>query len=158
MWFFVGPSSSSRNNSSEGLIINVFFNNIVHSIAIQSSKTVRDLKSEIEIRTEVPICRQLIKGWPKFISSPSDSTTLNNLTSSKENNVFLTDLTHEGFDEDVMIVETTTPPVAPSVYQLRIHNTSEGKHYDLNFPPTKTLQEIKQDVYAITRIPARHQR
>jgi hypothetical protein len=118
---------------------------------------VRDLKTEIATRTEVPICRQLIKGWAKFTTTPSDSTTLNNLTTSKENNVFLTDLSQEGFDEEVMIVETTASS-PPTIYQLRIHCLTEGKDYDLNFPPSRTILEIKTDIYAITRIPVRHQR
>lgn len=117
----------------------------------------KDLKTEIQTRTDVPICRQLIKGWSKYTITPSDSTTLNNLTSSKENNVFLTDLSHEGFDDEVMIVETTAS-APPTVYQLRIHYANEAKDYNLNFPPTKTLLDIKNDINALTRIPVRHQR
>lgn len=154
--FFVGPSSS--RNHSEELIFNVYFNSTVHQISIHSSKSVKDLKTEIQTRTDVPVCRQLIKGWSKYTITPSDSTTLNNLTSSKENNVFLTDLSNEGFDDEVMIVETTTPTTAPTVYQLRIHYANEAKDYNLNFPPTKTLLDIKNDINALTRIPVRHQR
>lgn len=151
---FSGPSSS--NDSPEDLIFNVFFSNNVHRIPIQSSKTVRDLKQEIATRTEIPICRQQIKGWSKFVVNPSDSSPLRNLNVSKENNIFLTDLSAEGLlDDEVMIVE---PPPPPTMFQLRIHLMADGKEFDLNFPPTKTILDIKNDMHAITRIPVRHQK
>lgn len=149
-----GPSSS--RDSPEDLFFNVFFSNNVHRIPIQSSKTVKDLKQEIATRTEIPICRQQIKGWSKFVVNPSDSSPLRNLNVSKENNIFLTDLSTEGLlDEDVMIVDPSPPP---SMFQLRIHLVADGKDFDLNFPPTKTILDIKNDMHAITRIPVRHQK
>lgn len=152
--FFAGPSSS--RDSPEDLIFNVSFSNTVHRIPIQSSKTVRDLKQEIAKRTEIPICRQLIKGWSKFVVNPSDSSPLRNLNVSRENNIFLTDLSLEGLlDDEVMIVD---PPPPPSQFQLRIHIVADDRSFDLNFSPTKTIQDIKNDMYAITRIPVRHQK
>lgn len=149
-----GPSSS--RDSPEDLIFNVSFNNTLHRIPIQSSKTVRDLKQEISKRTEIPICRQQIKGWSKFVVNPSDSSPLRNLAVSKENNIFLTDLSNEGLlDDEVMIVD---PPAPPTVFQLRIHIIAEDKSFDLNFPASKTILDIKNDLHAITRIPVRHQK
>ena len=46
---------------------------------------------------------------------------------------------------------------APLSYQLNIHLTNENRTLCLNFPSTKTVLDIKTDLYAVTRIPVRHQ-
>lgn len=50
---------------------------------------------------------------------------------------------------------SSDPP--PLSYQLNIHLTDENRTLSLNFPSTKTVLEIKTDIYAVTRIPVRHQ-
>ena len=44
-----------------------------------------------------------------------------------------------------------------SVYQLRIKYTNEDRYLNLNFPATKTIIEIKNDLYAVLKIPVRFQ-
>lgn len=43
------------------------------------------------------------------------------------------------------------------MYQLRIRYTNENKELNLNFPASKTILDIKTDIYAVTKIPVRHQ-
>jgi FAS-associated factor 1 len=133
----------------------VHFNNTLHSITISNLKTVKDLKEAISLKTLVPVCRQLIKGWPKSTHKEAhiDTTVLRSLNLSPENNVFLTDLTEEGFPDDVMIVSSDPFPM----YQLRIRYINEDKELNLNFPATKTVIEIKNDIYAVLKVPVRHQ-
>lgn len=84
-----------------------------------------------------------------------DSLVLKSLNTSRENNVFLSDMTHEGFSEDVVFVSADPP----SSYQLRIRISSpnEEKTLHLNFLASKTILDIKNDIYAVTKIPARNQ-
>lgn len=44
-----------------------------------------------------------------------------------------------------------------SVYQLRIKYTNEDRYLNLNFPATKSIIEIKNDLYAVLKIPVRFQ-
>lgn len=104
------------------------------------------------------MCRQVIKGLPKPTTkelTPIDSTELKSLNTSKENNVFLTDMTHEGFSDDVVFVSAEPP----STFQLQIRFTSpnEEKTLHLNFPASKTILDIKNDMYAVFKVPARYQ-
>jgi FAS-associated factor 1 len=78
---------------------------------------------------------------------------LKSLNCSRESNIFLTDLTPEGFSDDVVIVSADPLPM----YQLRIRYTNENKELNLNFPASKTILDIKTDIYAVTKIPVRHQ-
>ena len=55
---------------------------------------------------------------------------------------------------DVIFVSSDPAPLS---YQLNIHLTNENRTLSLNFPSTKTVLEIKTDIYAVTRIPVRHQ-
>jgi hypothetical protein len=52
--------------------------------------------------TDIPICRQLIKGWlqPTQKEAQLGTTMLKNLNLSRENNLFLTDLSDEGCTDD----------------------------------------------------------
>lgn len=43
-------------------------------------------------------------------------------------------------------------------YQLRIYYTNEDRYLNLNFPATKTLIEIKNDLNAVLKIPVRFQK
>lgn len=154
------------------------FNNRLHTVHISSFRTIsklcqivigvgcsnplfdflEDLKDAIVEKTSIPVCRQLIKGWPKLRHKEAqvDSTVLKTLHLARENNVFLTDLTHEGFaDNDVVFV--SAEPAMPPMFQLRIRYTNENKELNLNFPASKTLLEIKNDIYAVLKVPVRHQ-
>lgn len=102
-------------------------------------------------------CRQLIKGWPKagFKDAQVDTTVLKKLNIPKEINVFLTDMTHEGVSDDVVFVPADPLPM----FQLRIRYVyaNEDKELNLNFPPYKTILDIKNDIFAVLKIPVRHQ-
>lgn len=114
-----------------------------------------DLKDAISLKTSVPVCRQQLKGWhkPTHREALIDSTVLSSLKLSKENNIFLTDLTHEGFSDDVVFVSADPP----TMYQLRIRYTNENRELNLNFPASRTLLEIKNDIYSVLKVPVRHQ-
>lgn len=64
-------------------------------------------------------------------------------------------MTHEGFSDDVVFVSADPP----TTFQLRIRVTTqnEDKTLNLNFPASKTVLDIKNDIYAVTKIPARYQ-
>lgn len=72
---------------------------------------------------------------------------------SKENNLFLTDLTDEGYLDDVVFVPADPLPM----YQLRIRYTTENKDLNLNFAASKTLLDIKNDIHAVLKVPVRYQ-
>lgn len=44
-----------------------------------------------------------------------------------------------------------------TMYQLRIKYTNEDRFLNLNFPATKTIIDIKNDLYAVLKVPVRFQ-
>lgn len=78
---------------------------------------------------------------------------LKSLNLSKENNIFLTDMTMDGLSDDVVIV--SADPF--TMYQLRIRYTNEDREMHLNFPASKTILDIKNDMHAVLKVPVRHQ-
>lgn len=113
------------------------------------------MKEAIAHLTAIPVCRQLIKGWPKHTHKEAqhDEAVLKSLNTTRDSNIFLTDLSTEGFSDDVVFVSSDPPPM----YQLRIYFTNENKELNLNFPASKSILDIKTDIYAVTKIPVRHQ-
>lgn len=104
----------------------------------------------------MPVCRQQIKGWPTATHKEAqiESTVLNTLKIAKEINVFLTDLTPMSLsDPDVVIV--SADPL--TTYQLRIRYTNENRDVTINFDPSKTILDIKNDCFALFKVPVRHQ-
>jgi FAS-associated factor 1 len=114
-----------------------------------------DLKEAIARATSVPACRQSIKGWPKHShkEAQNQESILKSLNVPRDSNLFLTDLSSEGFSDDVVFVSADPLPM----YQLRIYFTNENKELNLNFPASKSILDIKTDIYAVTKIPVRHQ-
>lgn len=105
----------------------------------------------------MPVCRQQLKGWslPTQREAQCGTIVLRTLKLNRDNNLFLTDLSEEGFvdDNDVVFV-----PTEPPSYQLHVTVVSENNRIiPLNFPGTKTILEVKSDVYTVTSIPVRHQ-
>jgi FAS-associated factor 1 len=103
----------------------------------------------------VPKCRQLLKGWPSSSATQAqnENTSLISMKLPQENVLELTDLTGEGVtDDDIFAV-----PNEVTTYQLRIKYTNEDRYLNLNFPATKTILDIKSDLYAVLKVPVRFQ-
>lgn len=67
--------------------------------------------------------------------------------------MFLTDMSSDGVSDDVVFVSADPP----AMFQLRIRYTNENRELNLNFPASKTVLEVKNDIHAVLRIPVRHQ-
>lgn len=62
-------------------------------------------------------------------------------------------MSSDGVSDDVVFVSADPP----AMFQLRIRYTNENRELNLNFPASKTVLEVKNDIYAVLRIPVRHQ-
>lgn len=49
------------------------------------------------------------------------------------------------------------PQQPTETFQLRIKYTNENRTLTLNFPATKTVLDIKNDLYAVLKVPVRFQ-
>lgn len=154
-----GPSTSTQIAPvTTSLTFNIRFKNDLYTIKLSERQTVGELKQLIMKKTSVPVCRQNLKmnGVP-MKSMQSDSTKLRALSlPSNEVSLELFDMTGDG----VVTSELPSLPLLSSpnsVYQLRIHYTNEDRYLNLNFPASKTVLDIKNDLYAVLKIPVRFQ-
>ncbi|XP_026763354.2 FAS-associated factor 1 isoform X2 [Galleria mellonella] len=139
-------TSSPRNSSSDMVELQVHCNNKIHEIKMSGVATVSDLKKRLESVCGVPVCRQQISGLGG--SRATSSAALGSLGLAP-NAVLRLKAADQLMADDEMAERLTTS------YILRIKH--DEKEYTLTYPGTKTVQEVKNDIYSLTDIPARHQ-
>ncbi|XP_045537682.1 FAS-associated factor 1 [Papilio machaon] len=140
-------STSSPRNSTLNLVeLQVHYNNKMHEIKMSGSATVRDLKRRLEAVCGVPVCRQQIAGLGG--SQATSSTSLATLGLQRNAVIRLKSANQQMADDEVAERLTTT-------YVLRVKH--DEKEYTLKYPGTKTVQEVKNDIYSLTDVPVRHQ-
>lgn len=101
--------------------------------------------------TAIPVCRQALAGWMVQEQQCTNASILHTLNVARENELILTDLSVEGFTDDVALRRQT------DTFTLKITRQPENTEFQLNFPGQQTLIAIKTDIYTITDIPVRHQ-
>ncbi|XP_048483593.1 FAS-associated factor 1 [Plutella xylostella] len=139
-------TSSPRNNVSNLVELQVNFNNKMHEIKMSSSATVSDLKKRLELVCGVPYCRQQLSGLGG--SRATAGAALGSLGLARGQVLRLKAADQQAADDEVAELLTQT-------YTLKVK--FEDKDYTLKFPGTKTVQEVKNDFYALTDVPVRHQ-
>ncbi|KAG5682038.1 hypothetical protein PVAND_011429 [Polypedilum vanderplanki] len=148
-----GPSTSTQSE----LTFNIRFKKDLITIKLSELQTVGELKQLIMKKTSVPVCRQNLKmNNIPIRSMQSDSTKLKALNfNSNDINLELTDISNDGIAADIIPISPTSN--SNGNYQLRIYLTNENRYLNLNFAPSKTLLEIKNDVFAVLKTPVRFQ-
>lgn len=159
-------SSGSNNNNNNGqsssssrdYTFTVHFNGSQHRIKLSGNSTVQDLKLKIAEKTGVVACRQSLGGWPTHSKkdAQNSSSTLRSLSLARETDLNLTDLSSEGF----MIPAANELDVVGrlnSTFTLNILLEPEGRVIPLKMPGVTTYLDVKNSVFAVTNIAARHQ-
>ncbi|XP_026320728.1 FAS-associated factor 1 [Hyposmocoma kahamanoa] len=140
-------TSAHRNNSSTDLVeLQVNCNNKMYEIKMSGSATVSDLKKRLEAVCGIPVCRQQISGLGG--SRATSSATLGSLGLPRNSVLRLKPADEVMADDEVAERLTAT-------YVLRVKH--DDKEYTLKFPGTKTVREVKNDIYSLTDIPFRYQ-
>ncbi|CAB3229061.1 unnamed protein product [Arctia plantaginis] len=140
-------STSSPKYSSIDLVeLQVHCNNKIYEIKISATATVSDLKKQLELACGVPVCRQQISGLGG--SRATSSAQLHTL-SLPHNAVLRLKAAEQLMADDEVAEKLTTTYI--------LHVKHDDKEYTLKYPGTKTVQEVKNDIYSLTDIPARHQ-
>ncbi|XP_039759697.1 FAS-associated factor 1 [Pararge aegeria] len=139
-------TSSPRNNSLDLVELQVHCNNKIYEMKMSGSATVSDLKKRLEMVCGVPVCRQHISGLGG--SRATSSAILSSLGLARNAVLRLKAADRLMADDEVAERLTTT-------YVLRVKH--DEREYTLKYPGTKTVQEVKNDLYSLTDIPVRHQ-
>ncbi|XP_067250694.1 FAS-associated factor 1 [Chanodichthys erythropterus] len=149
----VQPSRHIVERQSRMLNFRVEYRQRSIEVVLEEASTVGDIKTILETELQVPVSKMQLKGWKS--GDVSDSTVLRSLHLPKNNSLYV-----------------LTPDIAPSAstsqssaqqglsnqnYLLVISHREAQRDYSLNFPASKTIQEVKRNISDLTNIPVRHQ-
>uniref|UniRef100_A0A8C1P5Q2 Fas (TNFRSF6) associated factor 1 n=1 Tax=Cyprinus carpio TaxID=7962 RepID=A0A8C1P5Q2_CYPCA len=135
----VQPSRHILERQSRMLSFRVEYRQRSTEVVLEDASTVGDIKSILETELQVPVSKMQLKGWKS--GDVSDSTILRSLHLPKNNSLYV-----------------LTPDIAPSAstsqsryqglsnqnYLLVISHREAQRDYSLNFPASKTIQEVRQ--------------
>lgn len=122
-------------------------------LVLEEGSTVGEIKQILETELAVPVSKMQLKGWKS--GDVSDSTVLRSLHLPKNNSLYV-----------------LTPDIAPTAstsknsalqeslnqnFLLVISHREAQRDYNLNFPGSRTIQEVKRNISDLTNIPVRHQ-
>ncbi|XP_033310087.1 FAS-associated factor 1 isoform X1 [Bombus bifarius] len=143
------PKSCERERT---LTFHINHLNNEYKINLSEFSSLKDLKQLIWVQTNVPPCQQRLYGWKK--EPKSDYRSLQSLDLPKENTLYMSPATED--------VDLTTDIVSLSnrmtqTYTLNIKNEINKETYNLKFPGTNTILDVKSGIYSLTAVPVRNQ-
>lgn len=144
-------STSNSRTKPKDVLFNIHHRFEVYHITISNQATLSELKAKIMDVTQIPVCRQILSGWLPHDRPCVNATVLHTLNIARENELILTDLSAEGYEDDASVQRHSEP------FTLIIRRLPDDTELTLNFPGHLKLLQIKSDVYNITDIPVRHQ-
>ncbi|XP_054278521.1 FAS-associated factor 1 [Macrosteles quadrilineatus] len=147
---FIEASTSHGRLSTRRLNFQINYNDRVIELVLPETATIRDLKTMIFSKLGVPVCHQTLTGWEH--NPTSDYATLSLIKLPRENILFLTNLDSDNNGMDFESEENLT-----KTFTLNVFDEMKSKDYSLKYPGTKTIEEVKADIYSLTDIPVRHQ-
>ncbi|EDW85524.1 uncharacterized protein Dwil_GK23123 [Drosophila willistoni] len=147
------PSRQSNNQNT--IIFNIHFNQQMYDLRLPINATIEQLKRKIFDVTQVPQCRQALRGWPPSKASDAQlpETQICNLDLAPENELILVDITNDGF------MDTEQDDISQRMDKMfTIKILCDLIPMDpLHLTGRTTIHELKTNVYYITNIPVRHQ-
>ncbi|KYN14165.1 FAS-associated factor 1 [Trachymyrmex cornetzi] len=146
------PKSCMKNRQ---LTFHINYLDNVYKINLSDLSTLRDLKQFIWCKTTVPPCQQKLYGWKKEFANMTPNTVLQTLDLPRENTLYLqSSLPQDGdlANEAVILSDRMT-----QTYTLNVKDEVHNKTYKLKFPGTRTVLEVKTDIYSLIDVPVRNQ-
>ncbi|XP_061680178.1 FAS-associated factor 1 [Syngnathoides biaculeatus] len=122
-------------------------------LVLEEGSTVGEIKQILETELGVPVSKMQLKGWKS--GDVSDSTVLRSLHLPR--NVSLYVLTPDIPPTASTSKNSALPDSLNQNFLLVISHHEAQRDYNLNFPGSRTIQEVKRNVSDLTNIPVRHQ-
>nr|WMZ41597.1 FADD protein [Altica viridicyanea] len=145
------PSTSAGKSGTRMLKFKVQYCDRVINLELPESATVNDLKLKLQREVKVNPCRQLLSSWARL--SQYESTPFSKLMLPDENTLHLTVKPSDGgitADAENSVTEKLN-----GMYTLNVKY--ESRTFNLKYQGTKTILEVKGDVYTLTNIHVRNQ-
>jgi len=157
--FFAGPSNYQARQRM--LEFNIQHNNRMIQLKVPDTEDLKTLKQLLQSETGYPPCQQDLRGFKVNVFPMSDHRKLSELNLPKENFLYL--LTPTNSEEAEAMTTNGEPETPPggedenADFVILVTDELQGRDYNLNFRPTKTILDIKIDVSMLTNIPVSKQ-
>ena len=157
--FFAGPSNYQARQRM--LEFNIQHNNRMIQLKVPDTEDLKTLKQLLQSETGYPPCQQDLRGFKVNVFPMSDHRKLSELNLPKENFLYL--LTPTNSEEAEAMTTNGEPETPPggedenADFVILVTDELQGRDYNLNFRPTKTILDIKIDVSMFTNIPVSKQ-
>lgn len=91
------------DQETQEITFNIHYNGRIYKIPISNTRTISDLRNEVQTSTGVQVCRQALKGWADNVQRNAQraNTVLKTLHLEKQTDIILTDLSDEGYLNDM---------------------------------------------------------
>ncbi|XP_061594227.1 FAS-associated factor 1 [Cololabis saira] len=122
-------------------------------LVLEEGSTVGEIKQILETELGVPVSKMQLKGWKS--GEVSDSTVLRSLHLPKNNSLYV--LTPDIAPTASTSKNSGLPESLSQNFLLVISHREAQRDYSLNFPGSRTIQEVKRNISDLTNIPVRHQ-
>nr|XP_023019734.1 FAS-associated factor 1 [Leptinotarsa decemlineata] len=145
------PSTSAGNGSVKIYKFNIQYCDRVVKLELPETGTINDLKILLQQEIKVPPCRQLLSSWARI--ARYENMPLYKLMLPIENSLHVTVKENEGgfqAEEENLVTEKLS-----STFTLNVK--FENTTYNLKYQGTKTILEVKGDVYTLTNVHVRNQ-
>uniref|UniRef100_A0A673ZCK3 Fas (TNFRSF6) associated factor 1 n=1 Tax=Salmo trutta TaxID=8032 RepID=A0A673ZCK3_SALTR len=122
-------------------------------VVIEEGSVVGEIKQILETELQVPVSKMQLKGWKS--GDVSDSIVLQSLHLPKNNSLYVLtpDITPTASTSQNSVLQESLN----QNFLLVISHREAQRDYNLNFPGSRTIQEVKRNVSDLTNIPVRHQ-
>merc|ERR550519_2433667 len=145
---FLPLGSATRSRMLE---LNIEYRDRMIRLKVPDHESIRTVKTLLQAEVGVPPCQQELRGWKGAAPFPvTDRRLLSEMNLPKENFLYL--LTPDL--PAVLPEDDPGAPVSDTQYKLTIVDQHEGgKVYNLTFPGSNTVAQVKRDVSTVTGIP-----
>ncbi|XP_011298311.1 FAS-associated factor 1 [Fopius arisanus] len=152
--YFAKPGTSSlKKSKSTILTFNVKYLDHIYKIDISDSCTLSDLKDAIFKKTNVVPCQQELEGWNKE-GPKTNNVMLQSLNLPAENFLMLNPIVEIG---DSTLNAITLSDRLSQTYMLNIKDEVYNKTYNLKYPGTASVLDVKTGVFTLIDVPVRNQ-
>ncbi|XP_059503913.1 FAS-associated factor 1 isoform X2 [Stegostoma tigrinum] len=126
-------------------------------VVVEDTNTVGAIKQILENELQLPVSLMQLKGWKS--TDVSDSTILRSLHLPKNNSLYVLtpDIAQPGSDAPATSQSSALQESLNQNFMLIITHREAQRDYSLNFPGTRTIQEVKRNIFDLTNIHVRHQ-
>lgn len=126
-------------------------------VVVEDTNTVGAIKQILENELQIPVPQMQLKGWKS--TDINDSTVLRSLHLPKNNSLYVLtpDMAQPGADGPATSQSSALQESLNENFMLIITHREAQRDYSLNFPGTRTVQEVKRNIFDLTNIHVRHQ-